>query len=105
MSPAGESHQRVILRQAARRLIAAARSERALIPENSPERRFYLGVEAAAEEILHPELAATRSTSWLARQGHSFRDGYLQTSTMLSSAMTSDRPPYQLRLPSFQPIA
>ena len=105
MSPSGESHQRVILRQAVRWLIAAARSERALTTESSPERQFYFGVEAAAQEILHPELAVSRSSDWLERESPALREGYLQTSTMLSSATTAVEPPLQFRLPSFRPVA
>ena len=102
MTPSGDSHQRVILRQAARQLVAAARSERALIPESSPERQFYLGVEAAAQEVLQPELSASRTSRWLERESSAFRDGYLQTSAMTSSAATAVQPPLQFRLPSFR---
>ena len=65
-----------------------------------PERQFYLGVEAAAEEILHPELASARSEEWLDRESSAFRDGYMQTANLLAIAMTAPQPPFRLPLPN-----
>ena len=64
--------QRPIALQAVRGLIAAARSERASFTIHSVERQFYLGVEAAAEELLRPELANARSEDWLDRESAAF---------------------------------
>ena len=69
---------RAILLPAVRALVADARSERAALSADSPDRQFYLGVEAAAEEVLHPQLGASRATSWLDRRPTAFRDGYLR---------------------------
>ncbi len=76
--------QRPIQLAAVRGLIEEARSERALRPENSPERQFYLGVDAAAKEVLHPELS-TRNPDWLDREKPAFR-GYLRTSVLIATA-------------------
>ena len=100
MNPSGESRQRVILRQAVRQLIAAATSERASMAERSEEWHFYLGVDAAAQEVLHPELAASRAPGWIDREAPAFRDGYLQTTTMLSGQRTAEQPRISLPLPS-----
>jgi hypothetical protein len=85
--------------QSVRGLIASARSERASLSAHSPERQFYLGVEAAAEEILHPELASARSEEWLDRESAEFRDGYLQTANLIAIAMTAPQPAVRLPLP------
>jgi hypothetical protein len=97
------SPKRPILVRAVRDLVAAARSERALVPLDSEARQFYLGVEAAAEEVLHPELGVSRGESWLDHQRPSFRDGYLKTSTRLTTAKTAAEPPLQVPLPRPDP--
>jgi hypothetical protein len=84
---------------AVRELITRARSERATMEQSSPERAFYLGVEAAAEEVLRPELGCTRDERWLDREAPPFRAGYLETKSLLSAAMASDEPPRYLPLP------
>ncbi|HZP27478.1 MAG TPA: hypothetical protein VFC99_00885 [Acidimicrobiia bacterium] len=91
--------QRGILVQAVRRLVEAARTERGLMPERSPEREFYLGVEAAAEGVLHPELEMTRTESWVERHTPEFREGYTRTATLLATARSAAETPMQLRLP------
>lgn len=95
-----EVTQRAILVGAVRRLVEAARSERALMPASAVERDFYLGVEAAADEVLHPELEMTRTEHWV--EGHSagFREGYTRTESMLARARAVNDPPLQLRLPN-----
>ena len=90
---------RAILLHAVRALVADARSERAALSADSPERQFYLGVEAAAEQVLHPQLGASRATSWFDRQPSAFRDGYLRTSAALATAATAADPPIHLPLP------
>jgi hypothetical protein len=92
-----------VLVHAVRGLVAEARSERALLPADSAERQFYLGVEAAAELILQPQLAASRNEQWLERQGPDFRDGYLRTSHVLELASTAPEPPMRIRMPSARP--
>ncbi|HUP72898.1 MAG TPA: hypothetical protein VM282_07605 [Acidimicrobiales bacterium] len=94
--------QRPIALEAVRGLIKAARAERAALSVHAPERQFYLGVEAAAEEILHPELASARSEEWLDRESSAFRDGYLQTANLLAVAMTAPQPPFRLPLPNLR---
>jgi hypothetical protein len=91
--------QRGILLGAVRRLVEAARSERALMPETAVEREFYLGVEAAAEGVLHPELEMTRTDHWVEQHSAAFREGYSRTATMLARARSTEEPPFQLRLP------
>lgn len=65
MTPPLADPQRPIVLSAVRGLIADARSERARLAARSPERQFYLAVEAAAQEVLHPELAEARAPHWL----------------------------------------
>lgn len=91
--------QRPIVLRAVRDLIRDARAERATLAAASPLRRFYLGVEAAAEEVLHPELASARAPGWLDRETAAFREGYLETSLLLSTALTAARAPLRLPLP------
>jgi hypothetical protein len=71
---------------AAKDLLERARKERGMEPMASPRRRFLLGVDAAALEALHPELAGARGEHWLERETHEFRDGYLKTRTALVDA-------------------
>jgi hypothetical protein len=92
--------QRPIALEAIRSLITAARTERAALNVHSPERQFYLGVEAAAEEVLRPELASARSDDWLEREASAFRDGYLQTANLVAIAMNAPQPPFRLLLPT-----
>ena len=99
MTTSPHDYRRPMLLSAVRELITRARSERATMPQSSPERTFYLGVEAAAEEILHPELGCARDERWLEREAPAFRAGYLETKSLLGAAMTSDEPPQHLLLP------
>jgi hypothetical protein len=77
---------RAICRAAARDVINAARRERATLDMESPERAYLLGVDAAAQEVLHPELGAARADGWLDAEKPAFREGYLRTSAMLAAA-------------------
>ena len=99
MTTSPHDYRRPMLLSAVRELITRARSERAVMEQSSPERRFYLGVEAAAEEVLHPELTSARDERWLGREAPPFRSGYLQTKSLLGAAMTSEEPPQHLPLP------
>jgi hypothetical protein len=85
---------------AIRGLVEAAKSERRLLAEESPKRQFYLGVAAAGEEVLHPELALSKADDWLRREAPEFRDGYLRTSVLIARAATAGEPPLRLPLPS-----
>jgi hypothetical protein len=88
-----------MLLEAARDLIRRARSERATMHQSSPERSFYLGVEAAAEEVVHPEIGCAREAHWPDREHPRFQAGYLETKALLAAAMTADEPPQHLPLP------
>jgi hypothetical protein len=91
--------RRAILLPEIRRLIDAARSERAMLPMASPQRQFYLGVEAAADEVVHPELGAIGSADRIAGRPPAFREGYLRASSLLAAAATAAEPPQHLPLP------
>jgi hypothetical protein len=91
--------RRAILFPEIRLLIEAARSERAKLPMTSPHRQFYLGVEAAAEEVVHPELGATGNADQLDRHPPGYREGYLRASSLLAAAATAAEPPQHLPLP------
>jgi hypothetical protein len=99
MSSSAHGSQRPILMSAVRELARAAQSERAVLAMDAPEREFYLGVEAAADEVLHPELATARVAGWPDRESAPFREGYLRTSASLASALGAENPPLHLRLP------
>jgi hypothetical protein len=102
MSTPLHGSQRPIALQAVRGLIADARTARASVSLHSTERQFYLGVEAAAEEVLRPELANARSDNWLEHELAEFREGYLQTTNLLAVALTAADVPLRLHLPSAQ---
>jgi hypothetical protein len=76
----------VLMRHAARELRDAARRERGLLDMDAPERTFLLGVDAAAQEILKPELIVARADSWLSSEAPLFREGYLRAQVVLSTA-------------------
>ncbi len=90
---------RPVLLGAARRLVGDARAARAALDLHHPDRPFYQGVEAAAEEIIHPELRAVRDDAWVESNPAPFRDGYLRTSAVLVSWLMAPDPPAALRLP------
>jgi hypothetical protein len=91
--------RRIVVLGAARNLMHAATSRRSTLPEKAPERQFFLGVEAAAREIVHPELQVSRQEHWLARETSEFREGYTRTSTMIAMAETSLQSPRSFQLP------
>jgi hypothetical protein len=99
MTSASHDAHRLILLSAARGLVKDAMSSRASMPENAPERQFFLGVEAAAQEVIHPELAASRVPDWLDHQPPLFRDGYTRTSFMIRQAKAAADAPMHLALP------
>jgi hypothetical protein len=66
----------------------------------TPAWRFYHGVEAAAQQVVHPEVAAVREgTTWLDREDPSFRAGFLEASTALATTVNLPDPPLRVRLP------
>jgi hypothetical protein len=95
--------ERPILLGAVRSLVAEARTESALLSADSPERQFYLGIQAAAEEVLKPELGMSRGTGWLDHEAVAFREGYAKTRTLLADAMVSKESPLRFPLPHFRP--
>jgi hypothetical protein len=103
MAPTTHGPLRAVLVAAVRQLAADARAARAEFGFRDVERQFYLGVEAAADEVLHPELGETRSAEWPASEPPLFREGYLRTTAMLATAMTGDDVPTRLRLPAADP--
>ncbi len=96
----GHDHQRPIVLSAVRDLVHAAQSARAALALDAPERDFYLGVEAAAMEVLHPELVSARPVDWPERESRPFREGYLRTTSSLAAAATAADYPLRLRLPA-----
>ncbi len=95
----GTEGAHAVLVQAVRSLVAEARSERAVLPAESAERDFYLGVEAAADLVLQPQIAASRSEQWVERHAAAFQDGYLRTSQLLERASSAPEPPLRIPLP------
>jgi len=86
--------------EAVRDLMASAEEQRSVLPMRSRERVFLLGVEAAALEVVHPELGVSRAVGWLDRQPHAFREGYLRTSAAIAAAATANPTPRRLTVPS-----
>lgn len=99
MTSLPRNQRRLIVLGAARGLVHAARSRRASLPAHSADREFYRGVEAAAEEVVHPELGESRGARWLERETLMFREGYLRTSAVVALARTAPQPPLRLPLP------
>ncbi len=89
----------VVLRNALRQLAAEARRTAALLRAGSAEHEFYVGVQRAAEERLSPALAAADRAD-LERRSPAYRDGYLETSTLIGMAATGAAP-VRFRLPTF----
>jgi hypothetical protein len=63
-----------------------ARSKQAVMPWFALERAYYRGVEAAAEQVLHPEVASVQSVGWLDRHNLEFISGYVETIALLAPA-------------------
>ena len=86
-----DGSQRVVLAPSLRKLVDAARSERSRMALEAPDREFYLGVEAAAQGVLHPETLQARSGL--------FREGYLTALADIHVAVAGKHAPAQLALP------
>jgi hypothetical protein len=65
-------------------LIDWARTERAHLSLLSFDRAYYLGIEVAAEQVLHPDVEAIRSVGWLDRCNPAFASGYMETVARLT---------------------
>jgi hypothetical protein len=72
--------------EAVQALVEMARSRRSTMSRFAPEWAYYRGVEAAAEQVLHPELAVVRNIAWLDRHNPGFSPGYLETIALLAPA-------------------
>jgi hypothetical protein len=71
-------------RDGVQELIDWARTERAHVGLLSLDRAYYLGIEVAAEQVLHPDVEAIRSVGWLDRCNPAFVSGYMETVAMLT---------------------
>jgi hypothetical protein len=91
---------RTILIDSLHTLSGAARAERAKLPFDATDRQFYLGVEAAADALIHPEVFVTKPADWLDQETPSFRQGFLTTSGLIAGAISSPVLPARLPLPS-----
>lgn len=95
----GEEAGRLGLRSALLELANEAMHKAARTPLGSQEHDFYWGVASAAETRLRPARAAADDPAWLDRQPSAFRDGFLQASALIASAMV--RSHHHLLLPVF----
>ena len=77
-----------MLAPALQKLIDGARLERGRLALDAPEREFYLGVDAAAQGVLHPQTLAARPEDWLERESRAFADGYLTTMADIAIVVT-----------------
>ena len=93
--------RRAMLAPMLRQFIDAAGSERRQLAIDDPKRQFYLGVEAAAQGVLHPEVGAHRGSDWLEREKPEYRDGYLTALADLTTAISAETPPVALPLPTY----
>jgi hypothetical protein len=87
------------LAPALRGLIEASRSERGHAALASDEREFYLGVDSAAQGLLHPETLEGRPDNWLDLESHAFAEGYLTTVADIAASISGTEPPVRLPLP------
>jgi hypothetical protein len=99
MTHATHEPLRAVLVGAVRQLADDARAARASLDFHDVDRQFYLGVDAAADEVLHPELQAARPADWPDSQPAAFREGYLRTTAMIAAVLTNDDASTRLRLP------
>lgn len=76
-----------------------ARSHRSKMPFDSRERQFYLGVEAAAEAVHHPQTYDAKPAAWMEHESHAFRNGFLTTSAQIAGILSGSRIPLRLELP------
>ncbi|HSS09161.1 MAG TPA: hypothetical protein VLL25_04700 [Acidimicrobiales bacterium] len=97
-----DSGRTAMLAPMLRQLAEAARVQRRQLVIDAAERQFYLGVEAAAQGLLHPEVAAGRNPDWLEREKPEFREGYLTMLADLTTAISAETLPLAFRLPRYE---
>jgi hypothetical protein len=85
VAPTRDDDSRVDL-AAVQALADMARSKQAVVSWFALERAYYRGVEAAAEQVLHPEVASVKSVGWLDRHHLAFMSGYVETIALLEPA-------------------
>jgi hypothetical protein len=88
-----------VLSAALRQLIDEARERAAAAGSGTPERDFYAGVVRAAEAHLHGATLAGIDDRRLDLEAPAFRQGYLETTTMISAVAA--QAPLRLPLPAF----
>lgn len=93
------SPERAMLAEVLGVLAVEARSHRANLPFQSEDRQFYLGVEAAADVVRHPQAYDARPADWLDHESHAFRNGFLVTSAKVAGILSGTRVPLRLLLP------
>ena len=93
------SPERAMLAEVLGDLAVEARSHRANLPFESEDRQFYLGVEAAADAVRHPQTYDARPSDWLDHESHAFRNGFLATSAKVAGILSGTRVPLRLALP------
>ena len=71
-------------RDGVQELIDWARTQRAHVGLLSFDRAYYLGIEAAAEQVLHPDVEVMRSVGWLDQYNPAFVSGYTEAVAMLT---------------------
>jgi hypothetical protein len=69
---------------AVQELADRARHERSSRWLFSPDRAYFLGVETAAAQVLHPEVEALSTVAWFDAQHPAFVAGYLETVATLA---------------------
>lgn len=97
------SHDRLTrhlaLHEAALDLSRRARDARAQLAADSDERLFFLGVDAAALEVLQPELEEGHTDEWLELREPSFREGVLCARAALAAATVTQPTPSRVYVP------
>lgn len=88
-----------MLSAAMRQLVADAQERAAAAGSGTAERDFYAGVVKAAEAHLHGASLSESDKGRLDLESAAFREGYLETTTMISAVAASA--PLRLPLPTF----
>lgn len=88
----------VIIREALRRLAEEARQRAGSLPADSTEHDFYVGVQAAAQDLAGPVPSKATDPSTLKDRSAAYRDGYLKVSNMAGAAV--GHAPSRFPLPS-----
>jgi hypothetical protein len=100
VSAANPEARHLVAVEAARALAKQATDAASTWPAGSAEWRFYHGVAAAAEQVLHPAMASVREgTDWLAGEEPPFREGFLEADALLRAAVAHTGSPLHVRLP------